>query len=191
MFIHQYAQMLRELGVGRGYEGFNHHSHGFPADQFKKDVAGCGVKILVMEGKHVGEVATVNEIVGTKLKATTEGGKPVTPFYYQVDRLGRDGKPMIEPIVDMVGRAISPGEWLAYMAQNPHNNKSGLGIAKVLDSNRKGELTVKIEMYDGERTPEGFGDGVRSLSNPRKSLRLPIDGQELLMLFMNDFNRFS
>lgn len=196
MFINQYEDFLR--GIGCDVDG-NHHQHGFPTYRYRKD--GLNIPVLIAEGKHAGKVLPVRKVEGAKLKVEDETGKPVALYYHQVERLDALGQPMIEPIRDMTGRTIAMNDWVAYMAHNPRTNGSGLGIAKVVDSNRKGELTVKIAMFDGEKVNhlsalgggmQDFGeDGLRPLSNPRRALRLPIEGQDLMMLFMSDFARFA
>lgn len=194
MFICQYVDLLREVGFNDYELWYNHYQYGFPADRYTK--TNLNVPVHVAEGKLTGKVLPIREIAGAKVKVEDEKGKLHTLLYTQVDRVDSLRRPIIEPIRDMTGRAIKVDDWIAYMAHNPQSNGSGIGIAKIVDSDRKGQLSVQVAMFDGERVADSnelraFRAGPRPLANPRRALRLPIDGQDLLVLFMNDFERFT
>lgn len=151
------------------------------------------IPLYITDGKHKGCFCVLykdNVVYGPKIEVNL-GPDAVSVHYRDLERLGEDGEPAPEPILDMTGRELEQGNWIVYSVSSGRSSHA-LELAEIVEISKTGTLTVKRTIRNGDKVAlRSWDKETRKVSDPDRCIKLPVDRTTLTKWVLMDFEEMG
>lgn len=147
-------------------------------------------RLCVMEGPRKGVTGRPVDVRKYKITLDLDGGpKRLVLHYSKLARIDANGEPILPRWLDMTGRELKVGELVAFAAGQRY---ASLYIGQIEKLNPAGGISVIPKLCDGQPLANTYrGDRKKTVNNPDRTLKLPIDDPMLVFWMLTEFKNLK
>lgn len=145
-------------------------------------------RLIIMKGPYKEKYGTVYSPIFVDLRVTLEDTDEIVKVHYvNVEVVGSDGLAKIEPVIDMLGKELTVGDYVAFGQAGKQAKSHNLCIGKIFEISDFGTVSLHKLIENGIKTLSHYRPTVK-ISDSFRLLRLPMDEKDFIFLMMKDFN---
>ena len=157
-----------------------------------------GARLFIQEGKLKDQYCKFRYAGGPKFSVELESvapgassGEVVEVHYTNLEELDEYGAVKIFPVMDMTGREITEDAYICYSVSAGRSSHA-LEIGKVVEMTKSGGLKVRRVVHNGDKVDMNHWRGnVVNVTDPFRSIRLPVDVTTMTMWIMQEFDAMA